>query len=116
MNKFIVSGVFLALVLTLSACGRAPIDQTKPTFFYSDSCPHCQKVEEFMTENQVRDNYPLYEKNTKTDREAAKLFLEVVAECGLDKGEFGVPLLYESGQCYMGDVLIINHFKEKLGL
>lgn len=82
--------------------------------FYGIGCPHCKNVEDFLEQNQVADKIQIDQKEVYGNRENAKIFQEKAAQCGLDKKNLGVPLLWVKGKCYSGDQEIIQYFKDQL--
>lgn len=111
-KKFLFLFAFLALIL--SACSKEPVQSNGgPIFFYGETCPHCQKVEEYMVENSIRDKYLFQEMEVSKNKANAAVFGQKAKECGLDLNKLGVPMLYENGTCYMGDVDIIKFFDSK---
>lgn len=85
-------------------------------FFYSPTCPHCQKVEEFFTANKITDLIDFSQVDITESSSTSALFAEKVSACGIDKKNVGVPILWNNGKCLNGDVDIIQFFKEKTGL
>jgi glutaredoxin len=85
--------------------------------FYSQSCPHCHNVSNFIKENNIDDKINLLQLDASG--KYGELFVEKVKECGLDSQGYGVPFLYyspESHDCIMGDTPIIDFFKNYLSL
>lgn len=111
-KKFLFLFVFLSLIL--SACSKEPVQNNDgPIFFYGETCPHCQKVEEYMTENSIKDKYSFQELEVSKNKANAAIFGQKAKECKLDLNKLGVPMLYDNGACYMGDVDIIAFFENK---
>jgi glutaredoxin/uncharacterized protein YqgQ len=85
--------------------------------FYSQSCPHCHNVSNFIKENKIDEKINILQLDASG--KYGELFVEKVKECGLDSQGYGVPFLYyspESHGCIMGDTPIIDFFKSHLSL
>ncbi|HNX10545.1 MAG TPA: hypothetical protein PKI61_00110 [bacterium] len=115
-KKALFLSLSLVFSLFLAGCGGGKVVDTKPILFFKTSCPHCQNVEEFITQNQIREQYSFSEVEVNGDRSNAQLFSDKSKECKLDQNNLGVPMFYADGQCYLGDEDIINYFKQKLSI
>lgn len=84
--------------------------------FYGRGCPHCEKVEKFIKENNLREKIYFEEREVYFNRKNARLLEEIAKKCNLTKNEIGVPFLWDGkvSKCIVGDEPIINYFKEKL--
>jgi len=102
-----------------------PVDktagQTKNTsseiiLFYGNGCPHCAKVEQYLSENKVSDKISFSQKEVFSNKDNSALLGEKAHFCGLNTSSIGVPFLWDgpSGKCLVGDEEIINYFKQKL--
>ena len=111
---------FLALVLLLAGCGsqEEPVgtaqDDSAIIFFYGRECPHCKNVEKYFAENNVSEKIQFSQREVYHDQGNAALFQEKAKTCGISEDSLGVPLLWTAEKCYIGDVDIIDFFKEKL--
>jgi len=131
-NKIIIPTILFAVVLILSflillknkesnlpgnnAFGDNPKkEQSQIIFFYGIGCPHCAKVEEFIKENQIEKTIPFVKKEIYFNRQNAKELEEKAKICEIPENEVGVPFLWDGEKCFLGDVDIINFFKEKIG-
>jgi glutaredoxin len=63
---------------------------SKPTLFFSSTCPHCKVVEEYITKNNVKAKIDLDEKEVTT-QENIQALLAVVQKCELPQDSIGVP-------------------------
>jgi len=85
--------------------------------FYGEDCPHCKLVDEFVKENKVKEKIIFSELEVYYNKENAKLLVSAAQKCGEDISQgIGVPFLYDGKNCFIGDVNIIDFFKEKIGL
>lgn len=110
-----------ALILPLVASAAAvpattavPADQN--IFYYSATCPHCRKVEEFFKQYDIVKKYNIVTKEVSQNSANAKEFYDLCVSKNIPPEEMGVPYLHFEGQCLSGDTDIINFFKAKLGL
>ena len=110
--------VIIAL-LTLTACSKAPavapLEQEisippGKIFFFSKTCPHCTLVEQYITENNIRQKVYFVSRDITSDQEAYKLMPVVGQRCGLMQNNLGVPLFWDGEKCYLGKDKIINYF------
>lgn len=80
------------------------------SIYVNTDCPHCEIVENYVAENKLEEKYSIEIKNVA---ESIKNYNELMlysTHCGLDLATVGVPLLYESGNCYMGEDEVIDYF------
>jgi len=80
--------------------------------FYGEDCPHCKVVEEFIAENDIRSKMNITDLEVWDNQSNTLLLGQVAEKCNIDTSQgVGVPLLYDGQNCYMGDIDIINFFK-----
>jgi hypothetical protein len=87
--------------------------------FYGTGCPHCVKVDEFLTANNIAAKVKFSKLEVFYNQDNAKLLGEKATACGLDTQSIGVPFLYDPNnnpKCLTGDVDVTNYFKQKSGL
>jgi glutaredoxin len=108
--------------ILVSAPAAHPASQVKATsseiiFFYGSTCPHCLKVEQFFTDNNVEAKVKFTKDEVFNNKDNAALLGEKAAACGLNTDSIGVPFLWDgsTGKCLEGDVDVINFFKAKIG-
>jgi glutaredoxin len=92
------------------------LKQSDPIFYYGNTCPHCEIVEEWFKANQVEEKMTFAKKEVYDNRANALELNEVAKGCGLDTSSIGVPFLYADGQCLIGSPDIISYFSTKLGI
>jgi glutaredoxin len=92
------------------------LKNSEPIFYYGNTCPHCEIVEEWFEANQVEEKMTFAKKEVYANRENALELNKIAKECGLDTSSIGVPFLYADGQCLIGSPDIINYFSTKLGI
>lgn len=82
--------------------------------FYSKTCLHCQKVEEFIQQNKVDQKLKFIKIDINENQQNSGLFIEKATECKIPKNEMGVPLFWDGQKCISGDQPIIDFFQSKL--
>ena len=82
--------------------------------FFGDGCPHCAKVEKYLSKNNIKDKISFKEKEVYYNQDNAKELAEKAKICGLPTDSIGVPFLWNGTKCYIGDQDIINFFKQKI--
>lgn len=87
-----------------------------PVFYYGNTCPHCEIVEEWFQANQVEEKMTIQKKEVYDDRANAAELTKVAVSCGLDANNIGVPFLYAQGKCLIGSPDIIGYFADKLNI
>ena len=107
--------VFSFLVLLKNQPINQQSEQSQIILFYGIGCPHCAKVEEFIKENQIEKTIPFVKKEIYFNRQNAKELEEKAKICEIPENEVGVPFLWDGEKCFLGEVDIINFFKEKIG-
>jgi len=107
--------VFSFLVLLKNQPINQQSEQSQIILFYGIGCPHCAKVEEFIKENQIEKTISFVKKEIYFNRQNAKELEEKAKICEIPENEVGVPFLWDGEKCFLGDVDIINFFKEKIG-
>lgn len=113
----IVAVAVVALFVILMKLAHPALPDSGLTFFYSDTCPHCVKVEEFFVDNEIDKKIPIKKVEINSSTENTQLFYNTSVTCGITKTEeMGVPLLWDGATCVNGDEPIITYFKNKLGL
>jgi glutaredoxin len=97
------------------------INQTKSTsseiiFFYGNGCPHCAKVEQYLSDNKVEDKISFEKKEIYSNQDNAALLIDKAHSCGMNTDSIGVPFLWDgpTGKCISGDEDVINYFQQKL--
>jgi len=83
------------------------------TLFYGDGCPHCEDVERFNEENDIKNKVIFEELEVWKDKENAKLMNDAAKICELNLEKIGVPFLFADGKCYVGSPEVQNFFGEK---
>lgn len=106
--------IFILSKGSINQTDNSPVS-TNPdamTYFWSETCPHCKNVADFLASWPNGDKIILDKKEVSKDRNNAALFTKKGTECKIPEQEMGVPLLItKEGQCLTGDTPIIEYFK-----
>ena len=93
------------------------VSSTKiPIFFYGNTCPHCDDVEDWMEENKIEEKIKITKKEVYDNQQNARELTQVAQKCGLQTDSVGVPFLYAEGKCLVGTPDIINYLSKKVGI
>lgn len=88
-------------------------NQPKQILFYSNTCPHCQIVDEYIKTNKVKDYLVFQELEVSTNPINGQLLAKKAKTCGLPQDNLGVPFFFDGANCYLGDEDIIKYFSDK---
>jgi len=113
MRRFILITTFVvtALLPRLTLAER-PVNIE---FFWGDGCPHCAKVEPYITawEKKYLDvNFTRYE--VYKNRSNAKLLLERYSSFSVPENQQGVPAVFIGQEYFIGDQSIIDDAEEAI--
>ncbi len=111
----IVLIVFIGIIASLmiwaiTRKGTGPIGSL--SLYFRPDCPHCINVEKFITNNGLDKKYDIEMKNIDLSGQYANELMARSQLCGISAETLGVPLLYDSGDCYMGEEEIIDYFRK----
>ncbi|MDD5099190.1 MAG: hypothetical protein PHP35_02505 [Candidatus Colwellbacteria bacterium] len=114
-KKIIFWGVvaIIAIIITVGIVSYLGIkkDAELIYLYYSDFCPHCKTVENYIVESDISSRLKIVSKEVSQSKEnASELYLRA-GECGYKVEEVGVPMLLAGGKCFMGDQPIIDYFE-----
>lgn len=98
----------LAILLLLIVLALA---KPKTILFYGDTCPHCEKVQEYLNDHPTTVRYRHLE--VYNNQKNAALLTQKAESCGLSTNSVGVPFLFDGKNCLIGDQDIINWFGNK---
>lgn len=82
-------------------------------YFWSQTCPHCANVAEFMDSWDGKDKLELEKIEINESRQNTQLFIQTGTKiCNIAQNQLGFPLLVTpDGVCYNGDEQIIDYLK-----
>lgn len=107
-TPFIFSLIIVAIGLFLWATQKP-----KMILFYSTSCPHCQIVEKYISDNNIAAKLKFQKLEISQDPVNASLLEKRARECGLDVSlGLGVPFFFDGQKCFLGDQEIIDYFQK----
>lgn len=95
-----------------------PLNETKDVIlYYGSTCTHCKAVEQYMTENKIDEKIKAKGisiiRKEIFDNMDNKLEFELVANyCNLKEFQKGVPLVFYSQKCYVGDTDVLSILDE----
>ncbi len=117
LKRTLIFLFFIAIILSLGGCkkdNKLPDDSGKIIFYYSTECPHCQNVEKYVSDNNIRSIVQFEEKEVSGNEDNALQFYDKVQKCNIKPEEAGVPLLWDGSTCISGDQDIISFFFRKM--
>lgn len=119
MNKkiFLTSIAIILAVVLLSIIfyfSKIKPDDTGIILFYGDSCPHCEIVDNFISENGIREKVLFSELEVSSNADNANILFQKASICKINQNEVGVPFLWDGENCFLGDVDVINFFQGKI--
>jgi hypothetical protein len=79
--------------------------------FYGEGCPHCKIVDDFISQNKIEDKVKFTRLEVFNNKDNANVLLQKATDCKIDQNNVGVPFLWDGKSCLVGDVEIINFFK-----
>ena len=97
MNKkiitiFIVSVIAVMMGIIISDSNRTKkftneldeiFSSQTPTYYYGDTCPNCDKFDEFMKENNLEESFPLTKRGLQDQTNAQELTKIAVEKCNI---------------------------------
>ncbi len=108
-------------IFMLSGCvnqkAQAPvIDDSEIILFYGQECPHCQIVEKYVADNNIKNKVIFSEREVNHNSANADFMMKKQESCSqFDKNNIGaVPFLWTKEKCYIGQDEIMQFFKDKI--
>ena len=94
------------------------ISEKTSIFFYGNTCPHCEDVEEWMKENKIEEKIEIVKKEVYDDNANALELSRAAKSCGMDTSSIGVPFLYYApeGKCLIGTPDIVGYLSDRAGI
>lgn len=117
-NKFlpeiiISAAVIVAAIVFIIASGNKPKEKDELTYFWSESCPHCKDILDYIQENNFDKKYKINKKEVSKNPKNLSELAVAYQKCGLDIKQLGVPLLLEKDNCHLGNNEILNFFSNQ---
>jgi|SRR3989344_2043805 len=124
MKNFIFFAVILIVLIIIGAVflnsvknesqnqSQAIVLPTEYEYFWSETCPHCANVAEFMESWDKKDKIQMQKIEVNESLDNKKKFVERGDFCQIPRNQLGVPLLITpEGICLSGDEPIIEYLK-----
>ncbi|MDD3661509.1 MAG: glutaredoxin domain-containing protein [Candidatus Dojkabacteria bacterium] len=103
----LISGIIIAGIPTVYA--------QQYTLYVQEGCTHCAKVEAFIEENGLEEEFAI--RDVLIDTEAGEEYTAFLDEEAVPLQQRGVPLMvYDGGQWLSGGVPIIDFLRERHGI
>jgi glutaredoxin len=84
--------------------------------FYGQECPHCQKLDEWLTANKIADKVKFDKKEVYHNQNNAQILASKAEKCGYNTNSIGVPFLSDGDMCYSGGEEIQKFFENKINV
>ena len=116
-KKMLVWPVLFLAFFVFSGCQNnttiPAVNNEDTILFYSNQCPHCKDVENYIAENNIRTKLTFLEKEVSA-KDSADLMIARQKDCKIAQEMVGsVPFLWTKDKCYIGSDEIIQYFKDK---
>ncbi|MFA6995602.1 MAG: hypothetical protein WC249_04360 [Patescibacteria group bacterium] len=112
-KKIFLILVIIFIIIAALAFIQSRNSQPSMILFYGDTCPHCQIVKQYITDNNITARFNFQELEVYQNKTNASLLGKYAHQCGLDTTQgVGVPFFFDGQKCIMGDQDIITYFKE----
>jgi len=90
-------------------------DITKITFFYGDGCPHCGKVEPYISSLESKFNYLQVNKfEVYNDRNNLQLLTSYFDNYNIPINDRGVPIVFVGEKYLIGDKQILDNLEKEI--
>ena len=107
--------VIVSLLLGASFINAKTFAADELILYVQEGCNYCAKVEEFIDENSLRDEFVI--KDILVDEAASEEFTDFLDSKEVPLEERGVPILIdENEEWYTGDVPILDYLRERYGI
>lgn len=111
----VLLGAYFFLLSKSSNTSNISPSSTSPdtmTYFWSETCPHCKNVANFLSTWPNADKLKLDKKEVSKNQANGLLLSQKAAQCGLPSDQVGVPFLVTlDNKCITGDEPVIEYFK-----
>ncbi len=84
------------------------------TLYYSETCPHCKIVEEYITNNSLQTKLQITEKEVSKNQPNLLEMKKRMESCGDYNDTLSVPFMYHLNKCYTSQDEIINLLSQKI--
>ena len=104
---------FLAVIFFIARSAGGGLPESI-VLYWGDGCPHCAKVDAFITENNVEQKVKFERKEVYNNKRNARELAKAAKQCGLPTDNIGIPFLWTGTQCLTGENEIIAFFQQQL--
>ncbi|MBU4380723.1 hypothetical protein L6255_04350 [Candidatus Parcubacteria bacterium] len=116
VTPIVAIALFVGIFLLLQANRPKLPSSDKVILYFGNTCPHCRDVEEYITENKIKEKVDIEEKEVYQDKiNSAELAL-VALSCNIASDQIFVPFMYAEGKCLVGVEEIKQLLNSKAGL
>lgn len=88
------------------------VDGAIATLYYGKGCPHCVKVEQWLSDNKIADKIKYNVKEVWYNQTNSAELSDKAQICNISSDKVGVPFLYDikNNKCYSGETDVENFF------
>ncbi|MFA6919406.1 MAG: hypothetical protein WC244_04875 [Patescibacteria group bacterium] len=124
MNKNKIIYIVIAIIIVIIAIGaiifwpKGGAGNSDIILYYSLTCPHCEVVENFITQNNITEKVSFQNKEVSENQDNAIELMTKAQKCSIATDSIGVPFLWdgENSKCIVGEPDITQFFKDKAGI
>ena len=84
--------------------------------FYGEGCPHCKVVDDFITQNKVEEKVKFARLEVWNNKYNQKILTKAAEICNIKTDTVGVPFLFDKNKCFVGQIEVIDFFKNAAGI
>ena len=114
MDKKTVVLVSLILFSVFSVSFVQSQDKTCIYFFYGQGCPHCAKVEPYLSEMEKKYDLEVYRFEIYNNRSNLVLLQKYFDAYDVPQSQRGVPVVFISDNYFVGDRPILDNLESKI--
>lgn len=103
----------MVIVIFLPIIVFAQANQKKAIYFYTDTCPHCFRVNQYFIDNGIYDKYKI-QKIEASDPENFKYLNQFFDAFGIKSENRGYPVIFFGTKMIIGDQPIIDNFTKEI--
>lgn len=111
MKKYLT--LFLVVLLFPVIASAQQIEKKKAIYFYSESCPHCVRVDQYFQENGIYDKYDIQKINAVDEKNV--VFLNSIFDAfSFENKDKKIPAIFFANKFLVGDTPIIDSFVSQI--
>ena len=108
-----ILALFLIIFLFPFIASAQQIEKKKALYFYSDSCPHCERVDQYFKDNGIYDKYDIQRINAVDEKNVVFLNSMFDAFSFNDKDK-KIPVIFFANKFLVGDAPIMSSFVSQI--